>query len=876
MKTRNMSVLLAGALIASNVLQATSIGYANLTEAIHQDNVDTKIDKKLEERLKINTDNEDIYETFKKPVPRNLVQTGMSEHEKKDLEGLSSIKYFKLKTDANYELALSYGNGEYIYVEGFDSLSKAIDTANEMKDISKANAIPVVISSDGLVVYTTDGIAKIVKMKDGQPISQSSYIVKLYKDAEGKKEHSYIVHSKIDDVPVIEANEKMVKIEVAGFNGWIPRNDENGENLIMVPINDAVNLSFYQVNSSNQFIHSISTDVESEDKRESIIIGNPPSFMQPLKKYYSYDGMYFYENINTLIADLKSSNHNNAVNVNNPYYNYYNSVPGRSKTVYTASELNSYIAKNAPEGSALINTGESFIKHQDTYGVNALMALGIAINESGFGKNLIKPNNIFGINANDGSESGASEFASVDECIKAFMNDYMSSKYYSIRWSKYSGGNLGNKNIGVNVNYASDPFWGEKAASHMYKIDYELSGGKLKEYNNEQLGIYTKEDQVLSKDGRLVHRILNERMFTRDPLENTAQVGDFVLVNNELNGKYEISPDRAKVLRLGTHDWDFKGYINKDSVKLINTVNKDVKINILAGEDRYETAIKVSNRGWKSADNVVLVNSSAIVDALSATPFASSINAPILLTQKEVLNSDTEKEIKRLNAKNVYVIGGTSNIPESIVTKLKSMGIIVERISGDDRYETSLAVAKRLNNVSQIAVVNGVNGLPDAVSIAPVAAINNMPIVLSSQTQGVQVFDEYIKDNNIQKSYVIGSTNAISDSIANKLPNPNRLGGIDRNQTNAIIIENFYKNSKLNNVFVAKDGMKNNDQKQLIDALAVGVLAAKENAPVVIVGNQLEKMQKSVLSSKTPTELTKVGAGGNENAFTELTNMYKK
>ena len=57
------------------------------------------------------------------------------------------------------------------------------------------------------------------------------------------------------------------------------------------------------------------------------------------------------------------------------------------------------------------------------------------------------------------------------------------------------------------------------------------------------------------------------------------------------------------------------------------------------------------------SDNVVIVNSSAIVDALSATPFAKMKNAPILLTGAENLNNETKKEITRLGAKNVYVIG---------------------------------------------------------------------------------------------------------------------------------------------------------------------------------------------------------------------------
>jgi len=203
------------------------------------------------------------------------------------------------------------------------------------------------------------------------------------------------------------------------------------------------------------------------------------------------------------------------------------------------------------------------------------------------------------------------------------------------------------------------------------------------------------------------------------------------------------------------------------------------------------------------------------------------------------------------------------------------MNLNVERISGNDRYKTSLEIAKKLNSPSEIAVVNGVTGLPDAVSIAPVAAEKDMPIVLVSPKEGIKAYDQYVKDNklNIKKSYIIGKEAAISKEIANKLPNPERLGGIDRNETNAAILEKFYTSEELNNIFVAKDGMKKPDD--LIDALSVGVLASQKKSPVVIVGNDLNDKQESLLSKKQPKEITQVGGNGNENAFNKLANMFK-
>ena len=68
----------------------------------------------------------------------------------------------------------------------------------------------------------------------------------------------------------------------------------------------------------------------------------------------------------------------------------------------------------------------------------------------------------------------------------------------------------------------------------------------------------------------------------------------------------------------------------------------------LIGKNRTETSIKISKDGWKSAETVILVNDSAIPDALTATPLAHAKNAPILLTGKGGLNKETANEIKRL------------------------------------------------------------------------------------------------------------------------------------------------------------------------------------------------------------------------------------
>lgn len=291
----------------------------------------------------------------------------------------------------------------------------------------------------------------------------------------------------------------------------------------------------------------------------------------------------------------------------------------------------------------------------------------------------------------------------------------------------------------------------------------------------------------------------------------------------------------------------------------------DVSSSILAGEDRYETAVKVSESGWTSATNAVIINGDkGLVDALTATPYASLKNAPILVTEKDKLTKVTKDRLTKLGVKNVDIVGGEGVVSKAVENELKAMGLTVKRIKGEDRYETSVAVAneiKKLTTVNKITIVNGDKGLADAVSIAAPAADNKMPILLSDPKNGITEANKFISTVNVSKSYVVGQVTAVSNAIMNSLPGVKvRLGGEDRHETNTKVMKEFYTNESLDNIYVAKSGyIKNNEE--LVDALAVGVLAAKNDDPVLIVGKSLDNTQKSMLQSKKFTKITQVGGG---------------
>ncbi len=300
------------------------------------------------------------------------------------------------------------------------------------------------------------------------------------------------------------------------------------------------------------------------------------------------------------------------------------------------------------------------------------------------------------------------------------------------------------------------------------------------------------------------------------------------------------------------------------------------KTNYLVGSNRYDTSVKISKEGWDNVDNVVLINSSSISDALSATPFAKAKNAPILLTQNNNLNQLTENEINRLGAKNIYIIGGFNSVDASIEKYLKDKGLNIIRISGNDRYDTSIKLAKELNKenkLSKLVLVNGEKGLVDAVSMGAVSAKEKMPILLINETDDMKAIEELIDNKDISKSYVVGGDSLFNKDIGDKLPYVIRISGEDRVETNSKVIDYFYDNNVLNNLYIAKNG--ENREDDLVDALSVGVLAGKTESPVLLVGDGIKDSQKSLINKREFRNITQIGGNGNEKAFSEIENLVK-
>ncbi|ARC84441.1 cell wall binding repeat 2 family protein [Clostridium argentinense CDC 2741] len=298
----------------------------------------------------------------------------------------------------------------------------------------------------------------------------------------------------------------------------------------------------------------------------------------------------------------------------------------------------------------------------------------------------------------------------------------------------------------------------------------------------------------------------------------------------------------------------------------------------LEGSDRFETAIAVSNEFKRLSDknnekveNVVLANAFDYPDSIASAPLSKIYNAPLLLTEKDKLNSKTEVQLKKLKIKKVFIVGGVGVVSQNVENKLKSMGITVERLAGENRYQTSLKIANkvldyRLANAPtnslgykyrSIFLVDGYR-YTDALTLAGMSGRNDTPIVLLPSNEDLKPSDvkglneliskategENDKEIPIEKLKIYWFLPYFNDNFFENVPNCS-MQGSTKNKYMANLTLNWANQAILNsnNVMIATG-------ENFPDALAGGALAAKLNIPIVFTGDTFKETYKDLGNAK--------------------------
>ncbi|WP_182917108.1 S-layer homology domain-containing protein [Bacillus sp. PK3_68] len=275
------------------------------------------------------------------------------------------------------------------------------------------------------------------------------------------------------ELEYVTSDAEKIEIKIAGKTGFVKHSDA-----YLLPQPMIKRRAYYSKENNGQLVHHLYNF--NTDKFVTYSVGPAPSFMNSGVEYYSWDGVHF----RTKQGEAGAA------------YQYFNMLSARAKTNYTAADLDRYIDqelarreqlpgstyKDATKLSKLKGMGSYFKAAEQKYKINALLMLGISINESQFGMsgNALQKNNLFGLNVTDNNPENGDAFKTPQDSINSFANNFLNKKYIPIpqdgRLLYQNGAHLGNKNSGINVRYASDTNWGYKAAGHMYTLDKAMGG----------------------------------------------------------------------------------------------------------------------------------------------------------------------------------------------------------------------------------------------------------------------------------------------------------------------------------------------------------------------------------------------------------------
>ena len=294
--------------------------------------------------------------------------------------------------------------------------------------------------------------------------ANGQYNGKNYVNGEEKEVNAYSGYYKVVSlyIPVYDANGNVLshvskdtilfRDNRASAGGRIP--------VQVAGLTGYVNPSQVQaVNSSTTFIPDYVSDGKYVYHRYSqyskVMVAYHNSNMVVGRSYYSADGINF-----------------GTFKLNHPFQ--FSNL--KSKTNYTAADLDRLYSLMGASDSRLAGKGATFKAAEEKYGVNALYLVAHSALESAWGRSKIArdKNNFFGISAYDNNPyNAATKFDNVDAGILGAAR-WINEKYLSKSTYPARGAYLGNKAGGMNVNYATAPYWGESIASIMFAANEKL------------------------------------------------------------------------------------------------------------------------------------------------------------------------------------------------------------------------------------------------------------------------------------------------------------------------------------------------------------------------------------------------------------------
>ncbi|MGI9015527.1 MAG: CHRD domain-containing protein [Euzebya sp.] len=218
----------------------------------------------------------------------------------------------------------------------------------------------------------------------------------------------------------------------------------------------------------------------------------------------------------------------------------------------------------------------------------------------------------------------------------------------------------------------------------------------------------------------------------------------------------------------------------------------------VSGADPVETALAWSALIGDGVAATALVGTSAgFADSLASGGAQGALDAPLLLTGVDQLDSRVAAELQRLGVNRVIILGGPAAISPAVEEQLDDLVDTVERASGGTRLETAREVADLALPGADTVIIarafgEGSQAFADALGAGAAAAANQFPIVLTPTDSLDDGLAQWLTDRGVQIAYVVGGDAAVSQDTAAAVAglgiDVRRLAGASRFSTAAQVL----------------------------------------------------------------------------------------
>lgn len=424
----------------------------------------------------------------------------------------------EIDDDKTFELKKIDENGEVVdTVESFDSFEDANEALAKSQRMRNGEAMAVF--SDGQVRSAGSSLVNFNTRTTTTQFREDGTNVVGYLYGGSGADGAYLGTN---------GDGSEVKFKIAGVVGWVSKSTVE-----IVPYTANSGWASYYTVQNGRLVHKISSNVHQQQYWSAIDQGKAPSYLAAGVNYLSYDGHYFYRDnaFSAMVSDYQNNTYANSVNPSSAYYNYFQFLSYRSTTNFTGQQLdartNAVVGNN---NSKLKGLGNGIIEEQNKWGANALLTYGIACNESAYGTSnyAINRNNLFGHAAYDSDPDGsATSYSSPIMSVRYHDQGFISNGYLNISDYRYYGSHLGDKASGINVKYASDPYWGEKAAAQGYILEQQ-NGNRDIDVNKSTIAIKGKLTVAnIYKDSTTKSKLLYNTANDNDLNARRGNVGSY-------------------------------------------------------------------------------------------------------------------------------------------------------------------------------------------------------------------------------------------------------------------------------------------------------------------------------------------------------------